>query len=591
MQIFAGKYDIVLAFRILRVDAASAAAIGASAALSAARGFAEAWRASMRARVINAAVSSSQAKSKSGFRSTAASLLGSEALVLILALARDRATDYGVGRICRMLKSRLILALLSQDIDGVETTAKASLAVIWSVDHVISNLVAAPIGWLETIARAVATVRTLLRRSGRLALLMAFLLPARESALNLIYKAQEGLAMPEPSDNEAKIARFDEILRNVRAFTTMRSFARERIEGSIASKAIAEKDRATSHATMLYRFFDPLADGVGAFVECAALWFGGRIVANGEMEAGDLASYMMLSSGVFEQLRYMYHSLSQFSANEVAEIAHLLESVPKIGLSGGIVPETISSWDVQVRNVRFAYPQRPNGNALDDVTLCVPQGAHVGFAGDVGSGKSTLLKLLQRLYDPDEGAVFLGEYDVRALNPLWLRRQIAVVGQEPVLFTGSIRDNIAYGKEGAADAEITAAAKAADAHDFILTIGGYDASVGLGGSQLSGGQKQRIALARAFIKDPRILLLDEATAAMDAASQSRVLDSVSEQRKTKAFTTISVAHRLSALRDCDTIFCFRSGKIVERGSPAELLSKPNGMYRTFASLSQVAATP
>ncbi|GMF09901.1 unnamed protein product [Phytophthora lilii] len=241
--------------------------------------------------------------------------------------------------------------------------------------------------------------------------------------------------------------------------------------------------------------------------------------------------------------------------------------------------QTVSG-SIDIDSVRFAYPSRPEVEVCREYSLKIKAGETVALVGPSGSGKSTVISLLERFYDPLEGSVKIDGEDVRNLNVKWLRQQIGLVGQEPVLFATSIRENIRYGRPGASDSDVVEAAKMANAHSFITEFPqGFDTEVGERGAQLSGGQKQRIAIARAIIKNPPILLLDEATSALDTESERIVQASLDRLVAGSNRTTIIVAHRLSTIRDADRIAVHSGGRIVELGSHEELMRIPDGHYR------------
>lgn len=232
---------------------------------------------------------------------------------------------------------------------------------------------------------------------------------------------------------------------------------------------------------------------------------------------------------------------------------------------------------IKFKNVRFSYPSRPNIVVLKDLNLYVPENATLAIVGSSGGGKSTIINLLERFYDPCEGEIFLDDHPIQSLNLKFLRLQMGLVEQEPVLFGVSIKDNIAYGKDAVTQDEIVQAAKAANIHDFICSLPlGYDTLVGEHGTQLSGGQKQRVAIARALVRNPKILLLDEATSALDAESERVVQDALDKARLGR--TTIVIAHRLSTVKNADAIAVISDGCIVEMGSHDQLLSNPNSHY-------------
>ncbi|CAK5052480.1 unnamed protein product [Aphanomyces euteiches] len=240
--------------------------------------------------------------------------------------------------------------------------------------------------------------------------------------------------------------------------------------------------------------------------------------------------------------------------------------------------------DLEFRQVAFHYPSRPQSKIYTNYNLKIQSGQTLALVGSSGSGKSTAIQLIERFYDPTAGTVFLDGIDLKTLNVQALRRQISIVGQEPVLFSGTIRDNIAMGKPGATDAEIEEAAKRAYAREFIQRFPDqYLTSVGSYGSQISGGQKQRIAIARAIIRDPAVLLLDEATSALDTESERIVQASLDALLESKRRTTIIVAHRLSTIRRADVIAVVDGGRITELGSHDELMAIPNGFYAKLVS--------
>ncbi|XP_076025922.1 bile salt export pump [Genypterus blacodes] len=244
--------------------------------------------------------------------------------------------------------------------------------------------------------------------------------------------------------------------------------------------------------------------------------------------------------------------------------------------------------DIEFHNVTFYYPSRPEVKILDDLSVQIKPGQTTAFVGPSGSGKSTTVQLIQRFYDPEEGKVTLDGHDIRSLNIQWLRSLIGIVEQEPVLFATTIAENIRYGRPGVSIEDIIQATKAANAYNFIMELPQkFDTMVGEGGGQMSGGQKQRIAIARALIRNPKILLLDMATSALDNESEAVVQEALDKVRVGR--TTISIAHRLSTIRNADVIVGFEHGQAVERGTHSELLQR-QGIYFTLVTL-QNQSTP
>jgi len=250
----------------------------------------------------------------------------------------------------------------------------------------------------------------------------------------------------------------------------------------------------------------------------------------------------------------------------------------------GDVPSGLEG-NIKFSKVAFRYPNRPEAQIFEHLNLKIKPGQTVALVGPSGAGKSTVMQLLQRFYDPESGEVLLDGRNIKSLNIKWLRQQIGLVSQEPVLFSGTIAENIAWGKENASHEEIEAAARAANAYDFVTSFpDGFNTQVGEKGTQLSGGQKQRIAIARAIVKNPKILLLDEATSALDTESEKIVQDALDSVKTGR--TTIVIAHRLSTIKDADVIAVVNKGGIAEKGTHDELMAK-DGIYAGMVRVQSV----
>lgn len=271
-------------------------------------------------------------------------------------------------------------------------------------------------------------------------------------------------------------------------------------------------------------------------------------------------------------------------------ILAIIDRKPKINSISdeGVMLEKVDG-NLDFRHVNFKYPFRPDVQVLSDFTLGIPARKTVALVGESGSGKSTIIALLERFYDPDSGTISLDGAELNKLKLRWLRDQMGLVSQEPVLFNDTIHANIAYGKQGEVnEEEIIAAAKAANAHEFISSLPqGYSTTVGERGTQLSGGQKQRVAIARAILKDPRILLLDEATSALDAEAERIVQDALDQVMVSR--TTIVVAHRLSTVKGADTIAVIKDGKVAEKGKHESLVGIKGGVYASLVELHSKSA--
>ncbi|XP_039818449.1 ABC transporter B family member 19-like [Panicum virgatum] len=312
------------------------------------------------------------------------------------------------------------------------------------------------------------------------------------------------------------------------------------------------------------------------------LWAGALFIKRDESKFGNVSKIfliLVLSSFSVGQLAGLAPDTSGAPA-AIAGILSILKRRPTIN-EDAAKRRTIKDGrpiDVDLKNVTFAYPSRPGVTVLNGFSMRVKAGSTTAVVGASGSGKSTVVWLVQRFYDPVDGKVMVGSIDVRELDLKWLRGECAMVGQEPALFTGSIRENIGFGNQKASWAEIEDAAKEANIHKFIAGLpDGYDTQVGESGVQLSGGQKQRIAIARAIVKQSRILLLDEASSALDLESEKHVQEAL--RKVSRRATTIVVAHRLSTVREADRIAVVSNGRVIEFGSHDDLLANHrDGLY-------------
>jgi ATP-binding cassette, subfamily B, bacterial len=353
-------------------------------------------------------------------------------------------------------------------------------------------------------------------------------------------------------------------------------FGRERYE----YRRFREQGQTAAHErvqlTVRETLFNLAVTGCTALGTGFVFYFGFHERFSGNITTGELVVLLAYVAAVYQPLEQISTTIGGLNQQLVQLNAsfQLLDMAPEIEEAPDAVELGAARGEVELEHVQFAY--RGRVPVLRDVSLQVPAGSRVAIVGPTGAGKTTLLSLLVRFYDPQQGRILIDGIDIRRLTLSSLRSQIALVLQEPLLFAGSIAANIRYGRLDATMDEIVAAAKAANAHDFISRLPhGYETLVGERGTGLSGGERQRISVARAFLKDAPILVLDEPTSSIDSRTEEVILDAL--DRLAVGRTTFTIAHRLSTIRDADTIVVLDHGAIVERGTDEELLRK-GGLY-------------
>ncbi|MCS6880731.1 MAG: ABC transporter transmembrane domain-containing protein [Oscillochloridaceae bacterium] len=374
----------------------------------------------------------------------------------------------------------------------------------------------------------------------------------------------------------------------------VKSFARESYEVERYAAAMERTLGASLRLALLRSAFGGLMAFLGFSGIAAILWFSGREVLAGRLAFSTISGFLIYAITIGASLGQLSGLYGQFreALGAVRRVFEILDTRPTVTDAPGAPDLPPVAGAIRFENVSFAY--EPGREVLRQISLTVRPGEIVALVGPSGAGKSTLFNLIPRFYDPTSGTVAIDGIDVRAVTQRSLRAQIGLVPQETMLFGGTIRENIAYGRLDADEAAIIAAARAANAHDFIIaTPHGYDTIVGERGIKLSGGQRQRIAIARAMLKDPRILLLDEATSSLDSESEALVQEAL--DRLMRGRTAVIIAHRLSTVAIAHRIIVLDRGRIVEEGSHAELLAR-QGLYARlyalqFRELDNGAETP
>jgi subfamily B ATP-binding cassette protein MsbA len=449
----------------------------------------------------------------------------------------------------------------------------------------VNEIEVAVVSLLELIFREplaiIINLLTLIYMSPQLTLISLLLLPVSAFVISRIGKSLKRTAQKTQEQLGFLYASMDENLggiRVIKAFNAIRF-----VSASFAQK----NDQHQKLATRVFRKRDlsPLVnETLGATVLLALVYFGGRLILNGEqigLSGEVFLTYIIVFSQFLRPIQSVSNNMANMTKAQASQdrINSLLHATDAVTDKTNCIEIKGFDNEINFQQVGFSYQEQP---VLQQIDWVVKKGSLVAIVGESGSGKSTLMDLLQRFYDVSSGTIQIDGVDIRDISLASLRNLIGVVSQESILFNVSAAQNIAFGDENPDMAKIMAAAKVANAHDFITELdNGYDTILGERGNKLSGGQKQRIAIARAVYKDPAILILDEATSALDTASETLVQQALEKLMQNR--TSFVIAHRLSTVRNADQIIVLSKGEILERGRHEELLAQQS-VYKDLCSL-------
>ncbi|XP_066580278.1 antigen peptide transporter 2a [Amia ocellicauda] len=482
-----------------------------------------------------------------------------------------------ISSFTRRMKLQLFRALLGQEIGFFEATKTGDITSRLATDTALmGRAVALNVNvLLRTLIRTAGMLALMVGLSWKLTLLVLMETPVTALMQNvydtyyqrLAREVQDSVARANEAAGEAVSS-----IRTVRSFNTERSEARRYLSRLQHTHLLRTRRDCIRALYLLLRRLTSMA------MQVAMLYYGRLFIQSGQMSAGNLVSFILYQMDLGDNIRTLIYIFGDMlnSVGAAAKVFEYLDREPQVCCDGCLQPPALRG-HVQFSNVSFCYPSRPDCPALKGVSLELRPGQVTALVGPSGGGKSTCVSLLERFYQPQEGQILLDGQPLDSYEHQYLHRKISMVGQEPVLFSGSIRDNISYGVPDCALDRVRKAAERANAHGFINTLErGYDTDVGERGGQLSGGQKQCIAIARALIRDPQILILDEATSCLDTDSEQVIQKALSS---CVSQTVLLVAHRLKTVEKADQIILIDSGGVKERGSHQELMDLRGHYYR------------
>uniref|UniRef100_A0A1A9ZIE4 ATP-binding cassette sub-family B member 10, mitochondrial n=1 Tax=Glossina pallidipes TaxID=7398 RepID=A0A1A9ZIE4_GLOPL len=485
-------------------------------------------------------------------------------------------------RIVRDLRLRLYRCMLNQESAWFDQKGSGELVSRLNTDaYSVGNSLSQNLSdGLRSICMVLAGTAMMIYTSPQLTLIGTCVVPC-VGGIAVIYGRYVRTITRTLLDKFAEIFKSaEERLSNIKAVKT---FCKEGYETNNFKDLLADAVKLGYKDAMARAMFFGLTGMSGNVIIISVLYYGGTLVVNDVLSIGELTSFILYagySSISINGLSNFYTELNK-GIGSAQRIWEILDRKYEIPLNFGIIPSEKPKGQVVFDNVKFCFPARPKNIVLDNFTLVLRPGETTALVGRSGSGKTTIATLLLRLYDPLNGRIVLDDVDLRDLSPIWLRSHIGAVNQEPVLFSGTIRDNILYGLNqnvNFTESHLEEAVRKAHVDEFSSQLpDGLDTLVGQRGVLLSGGQKQRVAIARALIKNPTILILDEATSALDSVSEELVQNALDELAKGR--TCLTIAHRLSTIRNANTIAVLDNGHVIEQGSYEQLITQNVGTFK------------
>ncbi|EGC38752.1 hypothetical protein DICPUDRAFT_148530 [Dictyostelium purpureum] len=478
------------------------------------------------------------------------------------------------------IRRNLFAAIVTQEVAFFDQNRTGELVSRLSSDsQVIQNSVTVNVSMLfRYTIQIIGGIILLFITNWKLTLLMLSIVPVLAIATVFYGKKIKQLGKQFQDELAKSSTTGEEVLSNIRV---VRSFSKEQKFIDLYSKDINGSYLVGKSLAVATGVFSGIVFLVAQLAIALIVWYGAVQVLKGSLSTGSLTSFLLYTLSLAMALAFVSSLMTDFlrAIGSSDRIFELFDRVPAIPTSGGKVLDNAVG-ELELKDVEFSYPSRPNERILKGINLKLKTGRVTSLVGPSGQGKSTILSMVERFYDPDNGTITLDGVDIKELDPVWYRGIIGYVSQEPVLFACSIKENIMFGNPNATMEQVIDAAKKANAHSFIEEFEhGYDTLLNERGISLSGGQKQRIAIARALILDPKVLLLDESTSALDAVSEKLVQEAIDRLMFNR--TVVVIAHRLSTVINSDVIVVIDKGEIKESGTHQELLSNPDGIYHNL----------
>lgn len=477
---------------------------------------------------------------------------------------------------CR-IKVKLFGALVNQEIAFFEAIKTGELTCRLSRDTTLmSRTVALNFNvLLRTLIKTLGMISLMTSLSWKLTLLVLMETPVT-GLIQKLYDTHyqrlstavhDSMAQANDAANETVSG-----IRVVRSFNTGHSEARRYGDRLMDTHSLKAKRDTVRAVYLLARRLSELC------MQVAVLHYGRLFIQRGQMTTGSLLSFILYQTNLGDNIRTLIYIFGDMlnSVGAAGKVFEYLDREPRLGARGTLSPERLAG-RVLFRGLTFSYPSHPDRAVLQDLSLELRPGKMTALVGPSGEGKSTCARLLERFYEPQCGEILLDGQPLKSYEHRFLHRKIALVSQEPVLFSGSVRDNIAYGLAGCSLEDIQEAARRANAHDFIIQLeSGYDTEVGEGGGQLANSEKQRIAIARALVRKPKVLILDEITSSLDTDSENKVQQALTTDPDQ---TLLVIAHRLKTVERADHIVVIGGGKVQEQGTDAELMELKGTYYK------------